>query len=210
MTSANDRQVGGEHYKATYQHWDFVTDAQLSYLEGCATKYLARWRKKNGTQDLEKALHYVDKMLEIVKDEQLNMNSTTHRGRLTARFCEEGGVDPRDTMALSLVCTWSTRSHLELARQAIEQMLAAAIVAQTPIPGYAQDGCCGGANEEPEQTYVRSLKAEQLRVDTALSAEYLRVGRLLPGASVGIEINLPIGAKAELSQVGDVAYLTIS
>lgn len=188
MTSANDRQVGGEHYKAAFQHWDFVIEAKLSYLEGCATKYLARWRKKNGLQDLEKALHYVDKMLETVKGEQLNMGATLERSRLTARFCEEGGVDPRDTLPLSLICTWATRPHLELARQAIEQMLADAIVAATPAPEGTQAGCCGGVHEEPEQTYVRGLEMEQARVDNARVARFPMSIVLAEGMTVSYEI----------------------
>lgn len=64
-TSANDRQVGGDHYRGRgYQHWDFVTDVKLPYLLGCATKYVSRWREKNGVQDLEKAMHYIDKAVE--------------------------------------------------------------------------------------------------------------------------------------------------
>ena len=58
-------QVGGDHYKADYQHWDWVAETGLGYLEGNATKYLARWRKKNGRQDLEKALSYIQKLLDI-------------------------------------------------------------------------------------------------------------------------------------------------
>lgn len=59
---ANERQVAGNHYgKITYQHWDFAVDVDLSYLIGCASKYVTRWRDKNGVQDLEKALHYLQK-----------------------------------------------------------------------------------------------------------------------------------------------------
>lgn len=64
-TSANDRQVGGDHYqKKEYQHWDWVCDINLHYLLACATKYVARWRDKNGIQDLEKARHYLGKAAE--------------------------------------------------------------------------------------------------------------------------------------------------
>ena len=63
--SANDRQIGGDHYKGEYQHWDFVVDTGQGYLDGCVTKYVSRWRKKNGVQDLEKALHYFEKAKEI-------------------------------------------------------------------------------------------------------------------------------------------------
>lgn len=64
-TSANDRQVGGDHYqKKEYQHWDWVCDINLHYLLACATKYVARWRDKNGVQDLEKACHFLEKAME--------------------------------------------------------------------------------------------------------------------------------------------------
>ena len=59
--SANDTQVGGDHYRMEYQHWDFVTDLKLPYLIGCSTKYPTRWRGKNGLEDLRKAVHYIDK-----------------------------------------------------------------------------------------------------------------------------------------------------
>ncbi len=61
---ANARQVGGDHYAAPVQHWDFVLAAQLDYLAGCATKYVVRHRKKKGAEDLEKAVHYVEKLIE--------------------------------------------------------------------------------------------------------------------------------------------------
>lgn len=56
------KQVGGNHYEAKYQHWDLVVDNDIQYLEGNATKYISRWRKKNGVQDIEKAISYVQKI----------------------------------------------------------------------------------------------------------------------------------------------------
>ena len=58
---ANDYQIGGDHYKIGYEHWDFVIDTKLHYLLACATKYIARWRAKNGIEDLKKAPHYLAK-----------------------------------------------------------------------------------------------------------------------------------------------------
>lgn len=58
------QQIGGTHYEAVYQHWDWVIDAQIGYLAACASKYVTRWRKKNGLQDLEKAKSYIDKIIE--------------------------------------------------------------------------------------------------------------------------------------------------
>ena len=39
MMTANDRQIGGDHYQAELQHWDFIELNGLGYLEACATKY---------------------------------------------------------------------------------------------------------------------------------------------------------------------------
>ena len=70
----NDKQVGGSHYQSEYQHWDFVRlGLHGRYLEGCATKYVSRWRDKGGAQDLEKALHYVEKIMALA-------NETLYRG----------------------------------------------------------------------------------------------------------------------------------
>lgn len=66
--SANETQVGGTHYKAGFQHWDLVWVLGLNYFVGQATKYLSRWRLKNGLQDLKKALHFADKYLELCEN----------------------------------------------------------------------------------------------------------------------------------------------
>jgi len=67
--SANDEQIGGDHYKAAIQHWDFVALNGIEYLAGCATKYITRNRKKyaDPREDLSKARHYVEKMIELAK-----------------------------------------------------------------------------------------------------------------------------------------------
>jgi len=63
---ANDYMHGGTHYKQfKYETWDVITDWGLGYLDGNAVKYLSRWRLKNGIEDLKKARHYIDKLLEV-------------------------------------------------------------------------------------------------------------------------------------------------
>lgn len=72
--TANDRQIGGNHYKAGaakcpgcgmhLEHWDIVSMFDLGYLVGTATKYLFRFRRKGGIADLEKSIHYVEKQIE--------------------------------------------------------------------------------------------------------------------------------------------------
>ena len=64
--SVNSRQVGGTHYFTgdnSVQHWDIIENNHMGYLEGNATKYIIRWEKKNGVQDLEKVMHYTQKIL---------------------------------------------------------------------------------------------------------------------------------------------------
>lgn len=73
--SANDKQVGGAHYKGAVQHWDYaVAEFGTGYLKGQITKYVARWRKKNGVQDLEKALHFLQKLREVEHGARSNVS----------------------------------------------------------------------------------------------------------------------------------------
>jgi hypothetical protein len=63
--SANDKQVAGNHYKSNIQHWDYVLANDLDYFQAQITKYVTRWKKKNGLVDLKKAMHFLEKYIEI-------------------------------------------------------------------------------------------------------------------------------------------------
>lgn len=64
--NANAIQHGGDHYKSKpIQPWDYIVSNGLGFLEGNAVKYLSRWRDKNGVEDLKKAMHYIEKLIEI-------------------------------------------------------------------------------------------------------------------------------------------------
>lgn len=64
-TTENDHdplsyQVGGSHYKdLEYQPIEFFADVHIDFFRANIIKYLARWRKKGGVEDLKKARHYV-------------------------------------------------------------------------------------------------------------------------------------------------------
>ena len=59
------RQVGGNHYsKYKMQPSKFVTENKLLYPEGCVIKYVVRHQDKGGKQDLEKAKHMIDMIIE--------------------------------------------------------------------------------------------------------------------------------------------------
>lgn len=69
---ANDIQIGGDHYKKFgkdgEQHWDRIIrlfpDSFEVYFVAAITKYVERYRHKNGIEDLKKARHYLDKLIE--------------------------------------------------------------------------------------------------------------------------------------------------
>lgn len=64
--SALDVQVGGSHYKdMAIQPVEFIHANGIGYFEGNVIKYVARWRKKNGVADLEKARHYIDLLIKL-------------------------------------------------------------------------------------------------------------------------------------------------
>jgi Protein of unknwon function (DUF3310) len=64
---ANERQVGGSHYQiGGEQHWDRQWRLHgAGYFVGCITKYVERYQDKNGIQDLEKAKHFLEKLIEL-------------------------------------------------------------------------------------------------------------------------------------------------
>jgi hypothetical protein len=76
---ANDLQIGGAHYKQFkgMEPWDVITGWGLGYLDGTALKYIARWKYKNGVEDLKKAVHFLQKAIEVIEDEQSPINHTT-------------------------------------------------------------------------------------------------------------------------------------
>jgi hypothetical protein len=66
MSEANKIQHGGSHYKGlAIQPWDYIEANCIPYLEGSAIKYLTRWREKGGVEDLKKAIHFIEKRIEL-------------------------------------------------------------------------------------------------------------------------------------------------
>lgn len=72
MSEANKRQVGGTHYQVPgEQHWDRIWRLYgRGYFVGCATKYIERYHLKGGTNDLEKAIHFLQKLKELEEVEK--------------------------------------------------------------------------------------------------------------------------------------------
>jgi hypothetical protein len=59
------KQVGGSHYKKyKIQPSRFINDNKILFAEGNAIKYICRHQDKGGKQDLEKAIHYIQMIVE--------------------------------------------------------------------------------------------------------------------------------------------------
>ena len=64
--SALDTQVGGSHYKdMAIQPMEYSMANQLDACQHTAIKYITRFREKGGIQDLEKAKHVIDMLIEF-------------------------------------------------------------------------------------------------------------------------------------------------
>lgn len=69
-SKSKTKQVGGNHYsKLAIQPWDYVARNGLGYFEGSIVKYISRWKGKGGLEDLYKARHFLDKLIEVARDD---------------------------------------------------------------------------------------------------------------------------------------------
>ena len=60
-----DTQVGGRHYKdMAIQPLEYIMANKLEFAEGCIIKYVSRWRAKGGIEDLRKAAHFIDVLID--------------------------------------------------------------------------------------------------------------------------------------------------
>ena len=62
--SVRDQQVAGTHYQKAIQPWDIISEWKLDFWEGNVVKYILRWKDKDGVQDLKKAKHYLEYLIE--------------------------------------------------------------------------------------------------------------------------------------------------
>ena len=74
-SKANEYQVGGSHYKSMHvEPWDvidgcFTKEQAKGYYRGNVIKYVMRaGRKGNEVEDLKKAAHYLQKLIEVLAE----------------------------------------------------------------------------------------------------------------------------------------------
>ena len=129
---ANDIQHGGKHYQADYQHWDLVADLQLNYYLANATKYMTRHRSKNGREDVLKAMHYLDKYIELIEQERMPPPLDVPvlvglaRQETVNRYFDANGIDEDAEQQFFLnVCSAHGTESLLFARRNLETVLEA-------------------------------------------------------------------------------------
>ena len=60
-----DKQHGGSHYKKfKIQTAEFINENKLLFAEGNAIKYICRHSAKGKEEDIKKAIHYLEMILE--------------------------------------------------------------------------------------------------------------------------------------------------
>ena len=62
--TVQSKQVGGTHYQKEIQPWDIISVWGLDYWAGDVVKYILRYKYKNGVEDLKKAKHYLEYLIE--------------------------------------------------------------------------------------------------------------------------------------------------
>lgn len=122
-------QEGGDHYQVDYQHWDWVTDIHMGYLPGNATKYVSRWRKKNGVADLRKAMTYLDKMILIKEADSEYVFNDPNIGYTvrvcTDRFIQAAGLTGAERSIIEILSGPCTTAMLVLAKDHVRGLLRA-------------------------------------------------------------------------------------
>jgi hypothetical protein len=66
ITNALNVQEGGDHYKSkAIQPVVYIHANKLGFCEGNVVKYITRYKEKNGIEDLKKAKHYIELLIEM-------------------------------------------------------------------------------------------------------------------------------------------------
>lgn len=127
----NARQVGGGHYRVhgtEYQHWDLVADTGMGYYEGMITKYVTRWREKDGLKDLQKAIHYCEKLQQLVNEERQPVRRITDDfgWEQFSKFALSHRLISLEQNVFELCVSRGTKNDLDRLHNLLEQVLAKA------------------------------------------------------------------------------------
>lgn len=130
MASPNSKQVGGDHYsKHKIQPWDVMQEylspeAFQGYLQGNIIKYVLRAKNKGGIEDLQKAQHYLEKMVEVLSGEappigRLYEHLGVYRSHNLDRYPDDPGspIVCRRCLCASMSFDWFDKNECQAGRE---------------------------------------------------------------------------------------------
>ena len=77
LTEGDSGQVGGDHYKVEEgpDHLEYSRIRGFDPFQYTITKWVERWRKKGGLEDLYKARHVLNRYIEAMEMEQIKLQA---------------------------------------------------------------------------------------------------------------------------------------
>lgn len=102
-----DIQVGGDHYKSfALQPVQFSNMASLGFCEGSIIKYISRWRKKNGLEDIEKVFHFLDLLIHDLDNGTCTLPIITTAAPLERFLAQFKDITAPEASIIRVVTNW--------------------------------------------------------------------------------------------------------
>jgi hypothetical protein len=116
----------------------------MGCLEYAATKHVTRWRKKDGIRDLEKGLHYLEKLIEVYEIYDIYRNESHERiEEEVHKFSDANDLSDAEEAFVMLMCTYADKNNLIEARDIllwIMSMEPQKLREEPTWPGTPEDG----------------------------------------------------------------------
>lgn len=114
------------HYnptQGTVQLWDYLIAINAPFMEGNIAKYVLRWRKKNGVQDLEKALDYIDKKIDAIRFGAPSFRETWPQQKLLKQMLFDNEVPTAEAEIIEMILHWRTMYSLYEVQNRINELM---------------------------------------------------------------------------------------
>jgi hypothetical protein len=96
----------------------------MGCLEFATTKHVSRWRKKGGVQDLEKGLHYLDKLIEVYSIYDVNRTESPEIiEREIEKFARANDLNDQEQRYILFLCTYESPSDLHKAHDLLTEII---------------------------------------------------------------------------------------
>lgn len=115
------------HYSGPLQPIDFINDANIPFCEGNIVKYVCRYQKKNGLEDLEKADWYLDRLIERISVDPSSVYVYRPRTILLDDFINAQGLESREQVIVKIAVEYGSMNDRGYALQLAKTQLASII-----------------------------------------------------------------------------------